>query len=136
MPTKPTQMDIQNALRILSRVMPSGVAIEFGNGDIINCLLTAKQQHSKFKGMMRTQDIAELLFKNPRKVEPPKNTGTLILYNINNDGSLELATEDIPNPEDFLTISHPFGTVYINKENHAPHYLLGRADLTGRKLYL
>lgn len=54
------QMQIQNALRVLSHVMPSGVTLEFGNGDLVYVSDHRGEGETKH---FRTQDLAEAIHK-------------------------------------------------------------------------
>lgn len=56
------QMDIQNALRILSHVLPKGSVIIFEGGDLITI---DRRDHKTTMG--RTQDVAEVIFQEQEK---------------------------------------------------------------------
>jgi len=52
-----TQTEIQNALRVLCRVMEPGETIEFEGGDLISIELKRHPAFTSF--LLRTQDVAK-----------------------------------------------------------------------------
>jgi hypothetical protein len=59
MPTsKPNRIEIQNALRILCLSMPAGVALEFGNGDLVT--MTDHNANGRNR-TLRTQETADII---------------------------------------------------------------------------